>query len=89
MLYSCYKECDFMTECSATQNKILEIGKKEFLAKGFRGASLRGVVKEAGYQKFTILPASNAIFRKIAYFRGFPVTVKPSKMLVGDISPNP
>lgn len=26
-----------MTECSATQNKILEIGKKEFLAKGFRG----------------------------------------------------
>ena len=31
-----------MTECSATQNKILEIGKKEFLAKGFRGASLRG-----------------------------------------------
>ena len=38
-----------MTECSATQNKILEIGKKEFLAKGFRGASLRGVVKEAGF----------------------------------------
>ena len=44
-----------MTECSATQNKILEIGKKEFLAKGFRGASLRGIVKEAGFTQGGVL----------------------------------
>lgn len=36
-------------EYSETQKKILEIGKKEFLAKGFRAASLRGIVKEAGF----------------------------------------
>lgn len=32
----------------STQKNILEAGKKEFLAKGFRAASLRNIVKEAG-----------------------------------------
>ena len=31
-----------------TRAHILEAGKKEFLAKGFRDASLRNIVKEAG-----------------------------------------
>lgn len=38
-----------MLEYSETQNKILEVGKKEFLSKGFKDASLRGIVKEAGF----------------------------------------
>ena len=38
-----------MTECTETQRKILEIGKREFLAKGFKDASLRRIVKEAGF----------------------------------------
>ena len=36
-------------ELTDTQKKILEVGKKEFLAKGFKDASLRGIVKEAGF----------------------------------------
>lgn len=38
-----------MPEYTNTQKKILEIGKKEFLKKGFKDASLRGIVKEAGF----------------------------------------
>lgn len=38
-----------MPDITDTQKKILEIGKKEFLAKGFKDASLRGIVKEAGF----------------------------------------
>ena len=38
-----------MAENTETQQKILEIGKKEFLVKGFKDASLRGIVKEAGF----------------------------------------
>lgn len=38
-----------MSEWTETQCKILEVGKKEFLAKGFKDASLRGIVKKAGY----------------------------------------
>ena len=38
-----------MAEYTETQKKILDIGKKEFLAKGFKNASLRGIVKEAGF----------------------------------------
>lgn len=38
-----------MISLSDTQKKILEVGKKEFLAKGFKDASLRGIVKEAGF----------------------------------------
>ena len=57
-----------MTECSATQNKILEIGKKEFLAKGFRGASLRGIVKEAGFTQgafYGYYPDKAALFEAL------------------------
>ena len=32
-----------------TQQKILEVGKREFLEKGYQGASMRAVVKEAGF----------------------------------------
>lgn len=38
-----------MTDITDTQKKILDVGKKEFLAKGFKDASLRGIVKEAGF----------------------------------------
>lgn len=38
-----------MQELTETQKKILEVGKKEFLKKGFKDASLRGIVKEAGF----------------------------------------
>ena len=44
-----------MAEYTKTQQKILEIGKKEFLAKGFKDASLRGIVKEAGFTQGGIL----------------------------------
>ncbi len=38
-----------MNELSETQEKIIKIAKKEFLEKGFKDASLRGIVKEAGF----------------------------------------
>ena len=44
-----------MSEWTETQCKILEVGKKEFLAKGFKDASLRGIVKKAGYTQGGIL----------------------------------
>lgn len=34
---------------SDTQRKILEIGKQEFLKKGFKDASLRKIVTDAGF----------------------------------------
>ena len=34
---------------SETQQKIIEVGKREFLAKGFKSASLRAIVREAGF----------------------------------------
>lgn len=34
---------------SNTQQKILEVAKQEFLSKSFKEASLRGIVKEAGF----------------------------------------
>ena len=36
---------------SKTQEKILEIGKKEFLDKGFKEASLNEIVEKAGFTK--------------------------------------
>lgn len=38
-----------MTGLSETQEKILAVGKVEFLAHGFKGASLRAIVKKAGF----------------------------------------
>ena len=34
---------------SDTQKKILEVGKQEFLEKGFKDASLRKIVADAGF----------------------------------------
>lgn len=34
-----------------TQQRILEVGKREFLEKGFKDASLRAIVKKAGFTK--------------------------------------
>ncbi len=34
---------------SQTQAKIIDVAKREFLDKGFKDASLRGIVKEAGF----------------------------------------
>ena len=38
-------------ERTETQRKILEIGKREFLEKGFKDASLNKIVAEAGFTK--------------------------------------
>ena len=54
-----------MTEYTETQKKILDIGKKEFLAKGFKDASLRGIVKEAGFTQgafYGYYPGKAALF---------------------------
>lgn len=54
-----------MNRKSETQKKILEVGKKEFLAKGFKDASLRGIVKEAGFTQgafYGYYPDKEALF---------------------------
>ena len=38
-----------MSVLTDTQKKILAVGRKKFLDKGFKDASLRGIVKEAGF----------------------------------------
>ena len=38
-----------MEEISSTQQQFLDIGKTEFLEHGFKGASLRQIVKQAGF----------------------------------------
>ena len=38
-------------ELTDTQKRILEVGKREVLEKGFKEASLRAIVKEAGFTK--------------------------------------
>ena len=38
-------------ERTETQRRILEVGKKEFLEKGFKDASLNKIVAEAGFTK--------------------------------------
>lgn len=57
-----------MSEYSATQRKILEVGKKEFLSKGFKDASLRGIVKEAGFTQgafYGYYPDKAALFEAL------------------------
>ena len=54
-----------MNKLSETQKKILEIGKREFLEKGFKSASLRGIVKEAGFTQgafYGYYPDKEALF---------------------------
>ncbi len=51
-----------------TQQKILEIGKREFLAKGFKDASLRKIVTEAGFTKgafYGYYPDKAALFEAL------------------------
>ena len=53
---------------SETQRKILEVGKKEFLAKGFKDASLRKIVAEAGFTKgafYGYYPDKAALFEAL------------------------
>ena len=53
---------------SQTQRKILEVGKKEFLDKGFKDASLRKIVAEAGFTKgafYGYYPDKAALFEAL------------------------
>ena len=53
---------------SETQRKILEVGKKEFLEKGFKDASLRKIVAEAGFTKgafYGYYPDKAALFEAL------------------------
>ena len=52
-------------ERTETQRKILEIGKREFLKKGFKDASLNQIVAEAGFTKgafYGYYPDKTALF---------------------------
>lgn len=51
-----------------TRDKILEAGKREFLVKGFKDASLRHIVKEAGFTQgafYGLFPDKAALFETI------------------------
>ena len=55
-------------ERAETQKKILEIGKKEFLEKGFKDASLNKIVAEAGFTKgafYGYYPDKTALFEDL------------------------
>ena len=53
---------------SQTQQKILTVGKREFLEKGFKDASLRKIVEEAGFTKgafYGYYPDKAALFESL------------------------
>ena len=55
-------------ERAETQRKILVIGKKEFLEKGFKDASLNKIVAEAGFTKgafYGYYPDKTALFEDL------------------------
>ena len=55
-------------ERTETQMKILEVGKKEFLEKGFKDASLNKIVAEAGFMKgafYGYYPDKAALFEDL------------------------
>ena len=55
-------------ERTETQRKILEIGKREFLEKGFKDASLNQIVAEAGFTKgafYGYYPDKTALFEDL------------------------
>lgn len=57
-----------LMKMSATQQKILEVGKREFLTKGFKDASLRKIVAEAGFSKgafYGYYPDKAALFEAL------------------------
>ena len=62
-----YQEAQEM-ERTETQRKILEVGKKEFLEKGFKDASLNKIVAEAGFTKgafYGYYPDKAALFEDL------------------------
>ena len=55
-------------EYTATQERIREVGKKEFLSKGFKDASLNHIVAEAGFTKgafYGYYPDKAALFEDL------------------------
>lgn len=55
---------------SKTQEKILEIGKKEFLVKGFKEASLNEIVEKAGFTKgafYGYYPTKESLFDSLVF----------------------
>ena len=55
---------------SKTQEKILEIGKKEFLDKGFKEASLNEIVEKAGFTKgafYGYYPTKESLFDSLVF----------------------
>ena len=53
---------------SETQQKILEVGKREFLGKGFKDASLRKIAAKAGFTKgafYGYYPDKAALFEAL------------------------
>ena len=55
-------------ERTETQRRILEVGKKEFLEKGFKDASLNKIVAEAGFTKgafYGYYPDKTALFEDL------------------------
>ena len=57
-----------MQELKETQKKILEAGKREFLEKGFKDASLRNIVKEAGFTQgafYGYYPDKESLFNEL------------------------
>ncbi len=57
-----------MQDLSSTQQKILSVGKEAFLEKGFKDASLRQIVKQAGFTQgafYGYYPDKAALFEAI------------------------
>lgn len=57
-----------MDDYPETQRRILEVGKQEFLEKGFKDASLRGIVKKAGFTQgafYGYYPDKAALFEAL------------------------
>ena len=55
-------------EYTGTQERIREVGKKEFLSKGFKDASLNHIVAEAGFTKgafYGYYPDKAALFEDL------------------------
>lgn len=55
-------------QLSPTQKRIIEVAKQEFLAKGFKGASLRAIVRDAGFTQgafYGYYPSKAALFEAI------------------------
>ena len=60
-------------ERTETQRRILEVGKKEFLEKGFKDASLNQIVAEAGFTKgafYGYYPDKTALFEDLSISEG-------------------